>query len=536
MLGPLESMNLIGAINFFPNEIVNLAYNLMIQTTAGPSGVSSIQVEHLSNLLGFECDFKVRDKSELNSYYPFILECELSRLRRTLHDKPIFIIHDASPYYGGDIFAVLVRTIDDECRIHYSLLLLAMEDMENMSADCVNKHIAMALARAGVDDLLLIGGCSDAVAYNVCHNGRHRPKMTAFLCHCHLFNNCMVGSGSGIVEAFTTSWLFLSSKSHKFKTVFEATFEVTLKKGSNTRWHGCTETREQIYDVIDQIPNFVNAVLPRCAISNESTKKMKEIVNSKKQWKTFKKELRQIMEVGNVVRSTSRILERSGFVALQSYDVVMNLKGVLEQMVTNNPIAQDVLNYLNPREFTEGGNYYEAFRILEGIRIFDPFWVASHQNEVEDCFNTWCQFDSNSPADEEHVRTHELPQYIEYCVDVVNEIHQNQEVEDDYDERISEAWRSLKVLDNIPIFIEASDIVLTYTPSSAAIERIFSILTNVKAAQKEVSLMDRLEADMMIKTREVLNDRGEMNVLGYNPRKKKRVEEETKNEEDEDYL
>jgi len=513
-----------------PFGLQNLAYNLMTITSTGANGVSGHQASYLRQLLTFDRPYKLKDEAEFGTFYPIIHEAEIKILKETLKGRRLTIIHDASKRFEVDWFAVLVRYVSETYKVKIILLYFVRESEKNMSGVVVEKHIEDALQRAEIEEEYLNCGISDGAAYNIKFNRETIHLMVAFLCYNHLIDNCVKNLGRGEVDSLTSIWIKCSRQSQRFGTVFEEVFGESIVRGCTTRWHGNMGVRRQLMKFIDQLPGFIRDVCPTCSLGGINVKHMTNIVNNPARWRTLKDELPQVTEIGELVEITSRKIEGDGFIALKTFDLMEKLKEDLTERSEESAITNQVLTNLNKRVFHEDKKYYLSYLLLASIRIFDPFFVFSHKEDVPELFDSWARRDVNAPENPGYMRRIQLNPYINECNSVVEAMIKEGWMGMTYDERIREAWIRIAKTEGISLFLKFSKIILAYTSTSAAVERVFSIFKNLKNAQQGETFDDRMEADMLKKVRETLDDEFEIRTRKKRNSVKIQLNEQTEDE------
>ena len=150
------------------------------------------------------------------------------------------------------------------------------------------------------------------------------------------------------------------------------------------------------------------------------------------------------------------------------------------------------INYLRDRMSGECDAPYdcsEMFEVLRLVQAFDPSFAAQHVDAV------WVDALAAIPPLAEHVPAlkQELPVYLTKCVGAAFD-HDDPKA---FTEGVLLFWRNHGTA--CPTWALAMRIVGSFTPNSAAAERVFSLLKSMFGDEQMSVLADMIQAALMLK-------------------------------------
>ena len=129
--------------------------------------------------------------------------------------------------------------------------------------------------------------------------------------------------------------------------------------------------------------------------------------------------------------------------------------------------------------------------IFRRVRFFDPSRALTLNTQAADID----ALAASLPAIQPHVAgmKAELPQYLALAVG----FHTNRQSVDDFTRDVLHFWRTHGR--EIPALCQGARIVFALTPSSAASERVFSLMNCLFNCRQDATLADQLLASLMIR-------------------------------------
>ena len=470
--------------------------------------------------------YRLTMSSALSELIPTVHAMEMSRIRADLGLPEPGVVptirHDYSVIFDGttrlgEAISVILRYVNERWQLVQQLVRL------DMVAKSVNAaQLSQVLMECLFTDLHLRGHQIKAVMHDgAAVNGAavrnlqpFMPSVMDIVCFSHTLDNVGRHFHTPVLDEFGPKWVRLFAVSYKVKLLWMEQTGQAVKSYSETRWWSRWEVYDQLLLLFGDVRPFLEA---NQDVAPKLTDHLWAIINDSQQLCRLKLELAVVIDIGqHFVKATSD-LEGDSALSLCCYQRIQAVCSacqfnVPEMHVPNlRSVAVDLA--------TAYPDVTEAWAMAYG---FDCVREAVHfflRKFNVDFFNTLTAFKAArlmcpatvrslgvTPVSVQQLRAfpflnedviinglcEELPLYLGMAEDVVF----NGDSLADVVMKKVEWWRDHEK--DLPHWSHAVKIVLLVQPSSAASERVFSLLAAF-SDQQEAALQDYLECSVMIR-------------------------------------
>ena len=376
---------------------------------------------------------------------------------------------------GEEIARVIIHTLSTEYGVSDNRLVAAMRDRVAANG------VAMRTIKIIFPDVLDIG----CYAHTLDHVGDH-------------FNTPQL-------EEFMHLWINLFSHSPRTQMEWKNDTGRAMASYSSTRWWSKWEVYHQVLVQFGDILPFLEKHCEIAPKARTSTKLL-EILKDNKKKSFLQIELAAIIDVGESFVKATYNLEGDGPLVLLCYDQIQLLKAKIENPLypnvealartlstrgrTYQQLKQHAINCVQPgldyfisKFFGNSAPLTESLAAFKAARLFVPHRLVEMEANIilVDSLTAFPFLNKQSII--ESLKT-ELPAYLSLAKDVAPTIdplkwwdgHQN----------------------DLPNWSKALEDVLLVQPTSAASERVFSMLKQSFGPQQDHSLHDYIEASLLL--------------------------------------
>ena len=448
---------------------------------------------------------RLTDRRHMSDLIPVIASQEQSLIKEELKGKFISIIFDGTTRLG-EAMAILVRYVDSEWRIQQHLVRLQLIAKSMTGEEIARELISVLSVHYSMTSGSLLGAMRDRAAVN---NVAMRtlkvvyPDVLDVGCFSHTLDLVGRKVNAPHLSEFVMAWVSLFSHSPKARLLWKEQTGCMVKSYSPTRWWSKWEVMKQLLEVYGDVERFLQSHgdLPALTYS-----KLVRFFTDPQLKAYLQLELAVVVDFGLPFVQATYQLEGDGALALQCYEVISslstavnmttphypNLKAVSGRQSGGNPgLQQQLWQYgtacVQPaivyfKECLDGclKNPLSAFK---AARLFSPQKVAEMKPDTTavDGLAVFPFLSGQSTLDS--LKT-ELPQYLANAEDISS----------DYSPL--EFWKGRASI--LPVWSNAAKKVLVVQPSSAASERVFSLLNSSFSSYQESSLQDYIETSLML--------------------------------------
>ena len=331
------------------------------------------------------------------------------------------------------------------------------------------------------------------------------PDLIDIGCLSHTIDHVGEKFDTPVLAEFISSWISLFAHSPKNKALWrEQTGGRSIQSFSATRWWSRWEVMEQLLVLFGDVDVFLH----QDEIGSPATvSKLVGILSDPNKKLYLQIELASVVDFGKPFVTATYNLEGDGPLALSCFEVIEevraaistgytpNVDGVARKISESTPDPAQVLPHLKAyaRQCVQPGlDYFEmqistnlrdAVSAFKAARLFSPQKVHTMQPTAT-TIDSLSIFPFLNKVETLSGLKEELPSYIAKCTDVSSSISPVD-------------WWKLNS-GSLPKWSSAARKILLVQPSSAAAERVFSLLKASFSEQQQHSLNDYVETSVML--------------------------------------
>ena len=476
-------------------------YRIKVATCFLRAGVLISKIVHFRDLLE-ENAFRVSDRRHMSDLIPFILKEEQERIKAEISGRPVSVIFDGTTRLG-EALAVVLRYVADDWSIQQRLVCLQL-----LAKSLTGEEIACELVKVistvyGIDSNRLLASMRDGASSNGVAIRTLKivyPKCMDIICFSHTIDRVGSHFHTPILDEFVSAWISMFSHSPKARLCWKELTGRSMASYSPTRWWSKWELMNQLLMQFGDIERFLTE---NSEIAPASNKKLLDILRNSPKSSYLKLELSSIIDWGENFVKATYTLEGDGPLCFKCYEVIdsllnaihsahcPNVTAVLRNLVPTTRISALQMTQYARNCIQPGLDYFksqidvkvkDALLAFKAARLFSPHKVDSMKPTASDldCLSAFPFFDANFILKLKS----ELPTYLSKCADT----------ERDY--CVLQWWKQNSL--ELPYWAEAARKALLVQPSSAASERVFSMLKATFNEQQDTTLQDYLEASLML--------------------------------------
>ncbi len=446
-----------------------------------------------------ESAFRLSHSSNLSQLIPFIREQEFASITEDIKGNNIGVIFDGTTHVC-EAMVIVLRFIDADWQIQQRvvrLMLLA----KSLTGEEVARQLIMCLSNElSVSSNQLVAAMRDRASVNNVAIQTLKivyPCLLDVGCFSHTLDHVGEKINANVLDEFIKVLVGLFTRSPKAKLAWREATGLPVPAYSSTRWWSKWEVmKHMLVTFADVLPFVENNDLP------PSSKKIVDILNDPPKSRKLQMELAITVDFGEpFVKATYR-LEGDGSLAFSAYEEIVKLQATISAQ--NFPNATAVANKLSSNRPTQKqqlinyateciepaivyfkqkfeGDLKPIVTAFKYARYFDPAKVSELCPSSADIDQLKAFPFLNNKLEDLKV---ELPIYMAKADGVSPTIDK------------LEWWK--KHSNELPHWSAACKLVLLVQPSSAAAERVFSLLSNSFGEQQTSSLEETIEASIML--------------------------------------
>ena len=370
---------------------------------------------------------------------------------------------------GEEIARELISTLSVQYSIPTDMLLAAMHDRASTN------NVALRTLKVVYPNVIDIGCISHTL--NIVGEKFQVPNLSEFM----------------------TWWVSLFSHSPKARMVWRAQTGRPMPGYSPTRWWSKWELMKQIMELFGDVESFLRG---NEDLAPATRGKLLTYFDDTRKTICLKIEMAIIVDVGSHFVKATYALEGDGPLALTCYETISALTNAVSQghypnaQAVIKSITADATQQIQLMQYATsciqpGLDYFanckensvkEPLACFKAARLFSPTKVEQMKPSVAEV-NKLAVFPFLSSANVDALKA-EFPAYLAAAEDI------------DQDYQSLEFWRRHK--NTLPTWTASLSKVLLVQPSSAASERVFSILKQSFGDQQTKLLQDYVEASLML--------------------------------------
>ena len=478
-------------------------YRIKVVTAFLKAGVPLNKIDLFRDVFE-ECGYRLACRRTMSDHIPFIRSREIAAIKEEMADRNISVIFDGTTRLG-EALAIVIRFVHD-WEIKQRLIRLQLL-VKTMTGEEIAREIVHAIsAEYSVTGNRLLACMRDRASANGVAMRTIKilfPNVLDIGCYSHTLDH--IGDHFNVphLEEFTRSWISLFSHSPRTRLEWKTETGRAMALYSETRWWSRWEVYHQ---VLVQFGDVVPFLEKHNEISPVTRAKLLDLLNDSKKKTCLQMELAAVVDAGEPFVKATYNLEGDGALVFKCYDQIQTLKaGIDNAYYPNvNALAQKLstrghtcqqlkqyaskcvqpgLEYFKSKFCGDSAELKDTLDAFKAARLFIPHRLVEMNADVN-AIDSLAAFPFlNNPSVLNNLKL-ELPTYVGLAQDVSPE-----------NDTLN--WWKGHCRDLPTWSVAVKDIVLVQ-PSSAASERVFSLLKASFKAQQDCSLQDYLEVSVMM--------------------------------------
>ena len=437
---------------------------------------------------------------------PFILKREEEQIRKEITDKHVSVIFDGTSRLG-EAMAILVRFVSDEWNLEQRFIRMQMLAKSLTGEEVARELISVLSIKYSVKSELLLAAMRDWASVNNLAMQTVKvvyPLIVDIGCFSHTLDHVGDNFVTPNLKEFLHLWISLFSHSPKTRVLWRSQVGQSMVSYSPTRWWSKWEVVKMLMLYFGDIEPFLQqnddigpSIRPKLLSFADAQKKA-----------NLQLEVALTVDWGEPFVKACYFLEGDDPLALECYETITKVSAAIQ--VGHTPNVQAVAQHLTGGAPQSSPQHQQLIAYAKacaqpGLDYFQRQLGSSLKAPLAafKCARLFSpqkihiiQPDANAPAQElatipflhvAHVvagLTAELPDYLARAADTSPSISCLE-------------WWKLNA-SALPNWSEAAKRVLLLQPSSAAAERVFSLLNSSFGNQQDNSLQDYIESSVML--------------------------------------
>lgn len=461
------------------------------------AGIPLMKIDSLRGLLE-ENAVRLTHSSHLANYIPPLLKREKQIIREEIQDQAVSVVFDGTSRLG-EALAIVIRFCSG-WSIKQKLVRMSML-AKSLSGEEVAREVLTVLStELGISGDNLVAVMRDRASVNnvaVSNLLIMYPWIIDIGCFSHTINNAGDKFEVPTLNKFMKHWEQMFKHSYKSRLLWREKTGRSIVTYSPTRWWSKWECERQVLELFGDVPTFIGE---SSDVAPKSKKKLEQLLLTSP--KELIVELAAVVDAGEPFVKATYKLEGDGPLALECYEILSSLKAAIQVSHLPNTTAvakrlaspttpeqhwmtyamsciQPVYDYFNSKFNNELLPVVNAFK---SARLFLPAKIndLKPDGSMVDALRAFKFLDRDEIMKD---LKSELPSYLALAEDLAMDIEPL-----DWWERNA---------DKLPCWSAACRKVVLCQPSSACVERVFSLLKHF-TEQQQCALEDYIEVALMM--------------------------------------
>ena len=467
------------------------------------AGIPLYKIDKLRGLLE-SGGYSLSHSTHLRQLIPFILNEEMDNLREQLSGKCISIIFDGTTHVA-EAFVVVVRYVDSEWVISQKVAQLLLLSKSLCGEEVARLLVDVLSTKVGVPTKNIVAAMRDRASVNSVAMQTVRVLYNRVFdvgCLSHTLDHVGEKMNTPLVDEFVKQWIGMFSRSPKTRLAWKTLTRLPSPSYSATRWWSWFEVLDQAFKAFGDVCTFLNDP----ALPPATSSKIRAILSDVHKYRKLKIELAMLVDAMTPFVKATYNLEGDGPLVLTAYREISTLHSVVanqhypnvmaiakKESAGNSSNEQLLIRYakncVTPayEYFTEkfdfnNGEFKVILSAFKAARYFSP----SQMDEIRPTPADMDSLKAFSFIEDDLITRlkEELPRYKAAAEDVSREID------------TTKWWKDHQ--NELPAWAEACKLVLLVQPSSAAAERVFSLLENSFSQRQNSALEDCISLSVML--------------------------------------
>ena len=448
---------------------------------------------------------RLTDRRNMHDYIPFIHQQEESHVRSEIEGQNVSVIFDGTSRLG-EALAIIIRFVSPDWRIEQRLVRVQMLSKSLTGEEIARELISVLSVNFSIRSANLLACMRDRASTNNVAVQTLKivyPTVVDVGCFSHTIDHVGEKFKCSTLTEFITLWISLFSHSPKAKMLWKSRTGQSMASYSKTRWWSKWEIIKQLMLFFGDVELFLRenddigpALLPKLlAIFNDPSTKSKLQI-----------EMAATVDWGEPFVKACYVLEGDGPLVLSCYEVVDRVR---QSVVTENiPNVRALSEKLTrkPRSHPHHEQWVDYARscVVSGIDYFN--WQLSNSLKVPLEIFKACRLFSPQQVGTMRPTAISLDQSLSTVPFITQaEIEDLKKELPDYLARVADLSEGFDPVEwwklhstTLPHWSTCARKIFLIQPSSAAAERVFSLLKASFGEQQDSSLQDYVQTSLML--------------------------------------
>ena len=481
-------------------------YRVKVVTAFLRAGIPLSKLDSFRDLLE-ENAYRLTDRRHMFDLVPFVLKREEEQICKEIAGKHLSVVFDGTSRLG-EAMAILVRFVSEEWKLEQRLLRMQMLTKSMTGEEVARELISVLSMRYGVKSELLLAAMRDRASVNNLAMQTVKvvyPLIVDISCFSHTLDHVGDNFNTPNLKEFLHLWISLFSHSPKTRVLWRSQVGQSMVSYSATRWWSKWEVVKMLMLYFGDIEPFLQQ---NDDIGPSVRPKLLSFFTDAQRKANLQLEIAMTVDWGEPFVKACYFLEGDGPLALECYESITKVSATIQ--VGHTPNVQAVARQLTGGAPPSSPQHqqliaYAKACVQPGLDYFERQLGSSLKAPLAafKCARLFSlqkinliQPDANALAQElavvpflniAHVvagLTAELPDYLVRAADTSPNFSP------------LEWWK--QNASALPNWSEAARKILLLQPSSAAAERVFSLLNSSFGDQQDNSLQDYIESSLML--------------------------------------
>ena len=478
-------------------------YRVKVLRTFLKSGVPISKIDDFRPLFE-ESGYRLAGRKPMSDLIPFVLTEERRKIKAEIEGLPVAVIFDGTSRLG-EALAVIIRFVDrSTLTIHQRLIKMQLLSKSLAGEEVARELLSVLSTEFGVSSNSLLAVMHDRASVNAVAVRKIKVLYPLFLdigCYSHTIDHVGDKFSTPILHEFGILWISLFSHSHQARLLWRSQTSQSMRSFSPTRWWSRWEIYDQLLNLFGDVQPFLQ---DNPDLSPATRIKLLSILEDSQKKAKLQLELAAVIDAGAPFVKATYGLEGDGALVLSSYDVIAslteairtahfpNLRALSTKLSASNATLAQQYEQYGHNCVQPGMQYFmtrftqdlkESVDAFKAARLFVPRRIVEMQPDANS-IDGLVAFPFLNDQDTLLLLKKELPDYIAKATDVSAEMDPLE-------------WWSRQE-ENLPHWSAAVRKVVLVQPSSAAAERVFSLLKATFSDQQDSTLQDYLETSLML--------------------------------------
>ena len=479
-------------------------YRVKVVKSFLQAGVPLHKIDCFRELLEEEA-FSLTSSGHLSNLVDVISKEEKKKVKEEIQGQDVSIIFDGTTHVA-EALNIILRFVTD-WKIEQRLVRFLLVTKPMNGEELAHQLLSTLSVEFSIPSGCLLASMRDRASVNnvaIRHLKILYPSLLDIGCFSHTLDHVGEKMSTPTLEKFIKSWISLFAHSARSRIAFKGKTGQFPKSYLQTRWWSKFEMMVQVHDLFGDIPAFVNGG----NIAEATARKLQAIVNDPQKLATLSVELSITVDAMRPFVQATYELEGDGYMCLQAFETVTRLQAEMRNRYypscnavvrgiagDNIALAQQweayALACLQPAYdyFTAHflhGDLQPAVEVFKAARFFNPGKISEIQPtaaEARDHLSKIPFLNTDACSCIDGLQR-ELPAYIAAAAGVRPDID------------VTTWWSQHER--ELPNWAAACKKVLLIQPSSAASERVFSLLENSFRNNQARAMEDYIEVSLML--------------------------------------